>query len=168
MINGGFVLGATRNTLVAYKDIGVSLNDVQPAVVLYHATSFLGYNDAIWNDYVIPIQRKSSKSLTTFAKDVNTVYDNKSSGNPCLHKTAKSDDSSIESLIADANARFFVCNNATKGIATYIGKQLTLDPLGVYAKLKANLVPNAMLVPAGVWAIHSVQEHHYTYLQATL
>jgi hypothetical protein len=166
-LNGGLILDNVRSTLTAYSSIGVSLKDVQPAVVFYHFTTCLGFDDTIWNDYFIPTAPKKS-DLTEFAKDFNSVYDAKSRGNPCLHKTGKSDDTSIESLVADANARFFVCNNATRYVAGFMAKQLKLEPLQVYTKMTSHLVPNAMLVPAGVWGIHAVQERHYTYLQATL
>ena len=166
-INGGLILDGARNTIDAYRDIGVSIKDVQPAAVFYHFSSCLGYNDKIWNEYLIPLQPKIT-AANEFTKDFASVYNGKTHGNPCLHKTGGAYDSSIESLIADSDARFFVCNNATTYFAATVAKQLKLDPLEVYATLAANLVPNAMLVPAGVWGIHAVQERHYTYLQATL
>ena len=167
-INGGLILDNARSTLAAYSDIGVSFKDVQPAIVFYHFSTCLGYNDTVWNDYLLKVKPPNPKSLTDFQKDFNSVYDGTSRGNPCLHKTGKEGDVSIESLVADANARFFVCNNATTYIAGFVAKALKLEPVGVYTKMAANLVPNAMLVPAGVWGIHAVQERHYTYLQATL
>ena len=166
-LNGGLILDAARSTIDAWGDIGVSPKEVQPALVFYHFTTCLGFNDRIWNEYFIPTQPKNAKPVE-FATDFASIYDGKSRGNPCLHKTGKPGDTSIESLIADANARFFVCNNATKYFAGYAAKRLKLAPLDVYATMAANLVPNAMLVPAGVWGIHAVQERHYTYLQATL
>lgn len=166
-LNGGLILDAARNTVDAYRDIGVSPKDVQPVLVFYHFSSVLGFSDTIWNEYFIPLQPKGTQ-LGEAAKDFASVYDGKTRGNPCLHNTGKSGDTSIEGLIADANARFFVCNNATKYFAGYAASKLKLDPLVVYANMASNLVPNAMLVPAGVWAICAVQERHYTYLQATL
>ncbi|HEY1975027.1 MAG TPA: hypothetical protein VGG89_00600 [Candidatus Baltobacteraceae bacterium] len=167
-INGGLILDSMRSTVNAYREIDVTLKDVQPVAVFYHGSSFLGFDDHIWDEYFVPLQPKGTKNLNDFAKDFATVYDGKSRGNPCLHKTGKDGDTSIESLIADAGARFFVCNNATKGLAGYAAGHLKLDPLKVYAQMTSHLVPNAMLVPAGVWGIHAVQERHYTYLQATL
>jgi intracellular sulfur oxidation DsrE/DsrF family protein len=168
-INGGLILDSVRGTIGAYRDVGAPLKDVQPAVVFYHGSSFLGFDDRIWNAYFIPfMQPKAGKALNDFQKDFNTVYNSKVRGNPCLHKTDKPDDTSIESLVADAGTRFFVCNNAAKGIAGGVATALKLDPLDVYTQMSAHLVPNAMLVPAGVWAIHAVQERKYTYMQATL
>lgn len=167
-MNGGLLLDSATSTVDAYGDIGVPAKDVQPAIVFYHFSSPLGFDDLVWNQYFIPMLAKIDKS-GDFGKDFASVYNGKSRGNPCLHKAGKGeDDVSIESLIANAGARFFVCNNATRFIATFVAKQLKLDPLDVYATLKGHLVPNAMLVPAGVWAIHAVQERHYTYMQATL
>ncbi|HZY99150.1 MAG TPA: hypothetical protein VFE36_06230 [Candidatus Baltobacteraceae bacterium] len=166
-INDGLILDAARNTLTAYSDIGISPKDVQPALVFYHFTSCLGFDDFVWNNYFIPARPKT-RPIDEFATDVATIANDKTRGNPCLHKTGKPGDTSIESLIADANARFFVCNNATRYLASYVAKQLKLDQLDVYGKMTAHLIPNAMLVPAGVWGIHAVQERHYTYLQATL
>ncbi len=74
-------------------------------------------------------------------------------------------DSSVPALIADANARFFVCNLAAHGWATRIAKQLHLPAKDVYEDLASHMIPNAMLVPAGVWAIHAIQERQYTPLQ---
>jgi intracellular sulfur oxidation DsrE/DsrF family protein len=166
-VNGGLILDSVRSTLDAYGTLGISVKDVQPAVVFYHFSSPLGFDDLIWNQYVIQVMSKNGKS-GELSKDLASVYDGKSHGNPCLHKTGKEFDTSIESLIADANTRFFVCNNATMYMAGFFAKQLKLDRLTVYATMAAHLVPNATIVPAGVWAIHAVQERHYTYLQATL
>jgi hypothetical protein len=43
-----------------------------------------------------------------------------------------------------------------------------MTPAAAYAKLASNLVPHAMLVPAGVWAVHALQEARFTYEQVTL
>jgi len=166
-IAGGQVFGAMRGVLDAYADIGVPAKDVHPVAVLYHGGSvYLGFDDAMWNEYFIPLQPKGNLNLNDYAKDFNTVYDAGTHGNPCLPKSGG--DSSIESLVADAGAHYFVCNNATKGFATYIARYLKKDPVDVYATLAAHLVPNAMLVPAGIWAVHAIQERGYTYLQDNL
>jgi intracellular sulfur oxidation DsrE/DsrF family protein len=167
-IDGGEVLVAIRNTLNAYGDVGIAAHDVRPVAVLYHGVSvLLGFDDAMWNEYFLPLHGAAPK-LGEFAKDFNTIYDAKKRGNPCFHKTGGRDDSSIESLVADAGARFFVCNNATRAFAQFVATRLKKKPPEVYAALAGHLVSNATLVPAGVWAVHAVQERNYTLLQATL
>lgn len=167
-LDGGEVLAAMRNTLNAYTDIGTPLRDVAPVAVLYHgAAVLLGFDDAMWDRYLIPLSAAVPKA-SGLAKDFASVYDGKKRGNPCLHKTGGRADSSIETLAAEANARFFLCNNATQGFARFVAAHLKKPPAAVYADLAAHLVPNASLVPAGVWAVHAVQEHKYTLLQATI
>ena len=169
-LDGGLVFGQMRGTLNAYRDIGVSLRDVRPVAVLYHGLSVtLGFDDTVWNEYFIPVLApQGKKNGDEEAKDFNSIYDAKKRGNPCLHKQGGNDDTSIESLVADAGARFFVCNNATKGFARYIARHLHKPPVAVYNDLTAHLVPNCALVPAGVWAMHAIQERRYTLLQSTL
>lgn len=167
-IAGGDAFSAIRSTLNAYAEIGVAWKSVAPVAVLYHSAVFLGFDDAMWNDYFVPLRLKVRHDLPGIAKDFDTVYDPKKRGNPCLHKAGGKRDSSIESLIADADAHFFVCNNAAEGFARFIAEHLKKRPADVYADLAAHLAPNASLVPAGVWAVHAVQERKYTLLQASL
>jgi hypothetical protein len=167
-LDGGEALGAMRGTLNAYEDVGVSLRDVRPVAVFYHGASvLLGFDDAMWDEYFAPLHAAPGK-LGRFAADFDTVYAAKKRGNPRLHKTGGHDDTSIEALVADADARFFVCDNATRGFARFIASQLRKKPAAVYAALATHLVPSAALIPAGVWAVHAIQERGYTLLQATL
>ncbi|MBV8584372.1 MAG: hypothetical protein JO241_10275 [Candidatus Eremiobacteraeota bacterium] len=169
-IEGGLAFGQMRGVLDAYRELGIPLSDVHTVAVLYHGGSvLLGFDDVMWTRYFIPLQPHAKKDMVEFAKDFDTVYDaQKTKGNPCLHKTGDKDDSSIETLVAMVDARFFVCNNAAKGFAGFIAHKLKLDAVTVYRDLAAHLVPNAMLVPAGVWALGAVQERFYTYQQSTL
>ena len=166
-LESGLVLGQMRGTLKAYAEIGTPLTDVRPAAVFYHGGSImLAFDDAAWNAYFIPMQPKTAAGANEYSKDFATVWDGQKRGNPCLHKTGSADDTSIEGLTQDG-ARFFVCNNAAKGFAGFIARALKKSPLEVYRGMVAHLLPNAMLVPAGVWAVHAVQERHYTLLQTT-
>ncbi len=165
-LDGGAVLAAMRNTLNAYVDVGISLHDVFPVATMYHGASvLLAFDDAMWNEYFIPLRAKGP-SQREFFKDFDTVYDAKTHGNPCLHKKGGHEDTSVESLVADAGARFFICNNATVGFARFIAGRLKKQAVAVYNDLASHLVPNGALVPAGVWAVHAIQERKYTLLQA--
>jgi hypothetical protein len=167
-LNGGEVLGAMRNTLNAYRDIGVTWNDVFPVAVLYHGLSIcLAFDDTIWNEYIIPLQGKRPKDSPQ-GKQIASVRKNGGSGNPCLREQGGENDTSIRSLIGDAGARFFVCNNAARGASNLIGTAVGKSPDTVYADLARHLVPSALLVPAGVWAVHAIQEQRFTLLQTSL
>jgi len=170
-IDGGEVFGAMRGTLNAYAGMGVAASSVRPVAVLYHGVAIaLGFGDKVWNEYFLPLlaMKDGDDKMAGQRKDFDSVSDPSKKGNPCLHKSGGAWDVSIESLVADANAHFFLCDNATRGVAALIAKKLKKSPADVYATLSSNLVPNAMLVPAGVWAVHAVQERHYTLLQTSI
>jgi hypothetical protein len=148
-------LTATRSTLNAYHVLGVPAADVQPVVVFYHGVAVLSaFDDAMWGCYVVPTQSAPASD----SKE-------KITGNPLMKKKGGDWDSSIPALVASANVRFFVCNLATHGYAARFAKRLHLSAKDVYEDLANHLIPNAMLVPAGVWAIHAIQERQYTLLQ---
>jgi hypothetical protein len=127
----------------------------------------LAFDDAIWNEYVIPMQGKHPKDSPQ-AQQIASVRKFGGAGNPCLREQGGENDTSIRGLIGDAGARFFVCNNAARGTANTIATSLGKSPDAVYGDLTHHLVPNAMLVPAGVWAVHAIQEQRFTLLQTSL
>lgn len=166
-IDGGEVFGAMRNTLNAYRDVGTALSDVFPVAVLYHGPAILlGFDDWIWDRYVIPFAQKNQANR--LGKQIASVRRGSDRGNPCLRAQGGADDSSIRALIADTGAYFFICNNAAHGMAGFFARSLGKPEDVVYADLTKHLVPNAMLVPAGVWAIHAIQEQRFTLLQTSL
>ncbi|HEV7179981.1 MAG TPA: hypothetical protein VGN11_08920 [Candidatus Baltobacteraceae bacterium] len=168
-IDGGTVFEAMRNTLKAYRDIGIAWTDVLPVAVLYHGASIaLGFDDSIWKSYFLPVARKHRKSPDDAVKDVLSIVTATTTGNPAMQKQGGDWDSSIPSLVADAGARIFICNNATGGFASYLARETGKHEDAVYEDLAHHLVPGAMLVPAGVWAVHAVQERRFTLLEATL
>jgi hypothetical protein len=166
---GGLVLEQMRSLLIGYGVVGAPTAKIQPVAVLYHGASImLAFGDAMWNQFFIPLQAKPSQHTAELLKDTATVIKRGASGNPLLRKNVKKDDASIASLVSDSAARFLVCNRAVEGFSALIAGELKLHADDVYAELSAHLIPNAMLVPTGVWAVHAVQERRYTYLQSTL
>jgi len=154
-INGGEVLEMVRNTLNAYRDVGVAWSEVQTAIVLYHGPAiFLAAGDAFWDRYLgAPAQKNFAAQFATIRKDG-------AKGNPARAQ--------LKGLIADANTRLYVCNNAARGASEMIGKAQSVSKATVYADLTASLVANAQLVPAGIWAVHAIQERHFTLAHTSL
>lgn len=161
-IDDGVIFEAMTNVLDAYEQsLGEKPASVTSAAVLYHQTSiFMGFNDRAWNDIFIP-----AASSGRFAEVAQVKA---GSGNPYLHaKPGGSRDASIETL-TKRGAVYFVCNNAAMGNAFALAGALGRSARDVYAEMAENLVPEATLVPAGVWAIHGLQEAHFTYEQISL
>jgi intracellular sulfur oxidation DsrE/DsrF family protein len=167
-IDSGQVFGTMQGVLDAYASTGVDVATVASVAILYHGMSVvLALDDAMWNRYVLPNRDKAFKEAKEQAKDLDSVYDASTKGNPCLHRTNKEDDASIERLTSEGS-RFFVCNHALQGVASFLARGLKADKLTVYRDLAAHLVPRSMLVPAGIWAVHAIQERGYTYQQVNL
>jgi intracellular sulfur oxidation DsrE/DsrF family protein len=163
---GGFILTAMRNTLNAYQELGIPEPEVYCVGVLYHHQAIaLAFNDAMWKEYEIPYGLKYPKSSPA-GIDFASVYDRKVRGNPLLHADSGRDNS-IESLVA-SGSRFFVCDNALRSYASSVATQRQLPPTEVYSDLSKSLVRGAMIVPAGVWAVHALQERHFTLLQTSI
>jgi hypothetical protein len=164
MFAEGDVISAMRNTLNAYQEIGTPIGEVFPVAVLYHGPVVaIAMDDSMWNKYVVAAAKKLPPKSEARA-DFDSIYDARNDGNPCLHQHAPHD-RSIESLVGDVNARFLVCDNALRGYSGQLATVLEQPPNEIYADVTGHLVKNATIVPAGVWAIHALQEQHFTLLQ---
>jgi intracellular sulfur oxidation DsrE/DsrF family protein len=161
-----FVLTAMRNTLNAYRELGVPESRVFCVGVLYHHDVIaIAFDDAMWEKYAIPYGRRFPPSSPP-GIDFASVYDGTAHGNPVLHAGGNGE-SSVESLVA-GGSRFFVCNNALRNYASSVATELNGNPTEIYDELSRHLVDGATIVPAGVWAVHALQERHFTVLQTSV
>lgn len=165
-IDGGEGLYAINNTYATYKlSLNVPVDEVFLVGVLYRVEPVaIAFNDDVWNDVIIPALPHVAPAMRSNFESVRV-----SSGNPFLYRPpgATGDDASVESLVSRGSV-FFVCANATLQLANFVANALHRDTQTVYQDFISNLVPGAFLVPTGVWAIHALQEAHFTYLQATI
>jgi intracellular sulfur oxidation DsrE/DsrF family protein len=153
-------LEAMESTLEAYKGQGTDQNSLLFAAVFYHGASILfGFDDTMWDKYARPLLEKHAGKLDAMEEDLQTALGDAKAGNPVRSRLA--------ALGAGANARFFVCNNALHGVSEYIAKSLGISNDAVYADHANHLLPNVSIVPAGVWAVHAIQEHGFTLLHTT-
>lgn len=160
-INGGAIVTAMFNTYYVYeKVLRTRASDVFMAGVLYHGLAVaLALNDRAWNDVMSPAL---SSFPPAFRSDVESLRP--TSGNPMLRGGSNA---AISGLVS-RGAVFFVCRNALTGVAGVAGNAIGRAAADVYTELSRNLIPGATIVPTGVWAIHALQEAHFTYLQTSL
>jgi intracellular sulfur oxidation DsrE/DsrF family protein len=162
----GFLLQAMRNTLDAYGEFGISASNVFCVAVLYHGVAIaIAFDDAMWNRYVVPFARKDPKRSAA-REDFDSVFGTGASGNPLLHEHAPHD-ATVASLVADG-CRFFVCNNALRSYSSAVATEFGKSPVDVYGDLTSHLADRATIVPAGVWAIHALQERRFTVLETSV
>lgn len=160
-VDGGTVLYAMNNSIDAYdvflKEGPASMHAV---AVLYHGAAIaLAMNDAVWNAVLFPTLKKASESFRADFADAKP-----GKGNPYLRSaTSSTSDLSVQSL-GKRGSHFFVCHNAIAGFAAMAAGALKEPAQKVHDAIMAGIVPNALVVPAGVMAINACQEAKFTYL----
>jgi intracellular sulfur oxidation DsrE/DsrF family protein len=164
-IQGGDVLEAMNNSIEAYDDfLAEGRGAMQAVAVLYHGASIaMAMSDTIWNELLIPSLSRLPSNVTS---DIGSVKRN--AGNPYLRSTTSDpQDVSIESLAAKGSS-FFVCHNALIGFSYMLSQAAKIGLRIAHRRLLAGIVPQALVVPAGVMAINAAQEARFTYIQASL
>ena len=124
---------------------GLKDEDLAVIIVARHQSTMFGYNDAVWAKYGKPI-----------ADRINLV-DPKTKQPP----TANMYKDRFDALIK-RGLRLAVCQQASRGNATAIAMATGQTADAVFDELKANLLPNARLVPVGILAVSRAQERGYT------
>jgi intracellular sulfur oxidation DsrE/DsrF family protein len=129
-------------------------------LVFRHGSTPYGFNNAMWAKY----GKQLSSWIKADSKQASTI-------NPLLAKPPPSpapvkgmEWAAADPLtaLAGKGVRFAVCGLATKGLAEDIAaKNGNADAID--AELRANLVPGALMVPAGVVAVNRAQERGYTF-----
>jgi intracellular sulfur oxidation DsrE/DsrF family protein len=126
-------------------EYGLKDGDLAVVLVARHQSTAFGYSDAIWAKYGKPIS------------DRNHVLDPKTNQPPTVNLQRER----LEPLIK-RGLRLAVCQQSTRGYAGAIAMAMGLTQDAVFEELKANLLPNARLVPAGIVAVNRAQERGYS------
>jgi intracellular sulfur oxidation DsrE/DsrF family protein len=127
-------------------------NEADMAIVICyrHASTPLGYNDALWAKY--------GKTFATLGRMALKEGEAAPSANPQMTTLAAH---------AEKGMHFAVCNSASTMIAGVIARESGQKPEDVLAELTANLIPNGHMVPAGVMAVTRAQEYGYSFLYSS-
>ena len=127
------------------NDYGLKDSDLAVVLVARHLSTLFAYSDAIWAKYGKPIS------------DRNKVLDPKTNQPPTMNLQRER----LEPLIK-RGLRLAVCNQSSRGYAGAIAMAMGLKQDDVFEEMKANLLPNARLVPAGIVAINRAQERGFS------
>jgi intracellular sulfur oxidation DsrE/DsrF family protein len=127
------------------SEYGLKDSDLAVILVARHQSTMFAYTDAVWAKYGKPI-----------ADRINLV-DPKTKQPP----TANMYKDRLDTLIK-RGVQIAVCQQATRGNAGAIAMATSQTQEAVFEELKANLLPNARLVPVGILAVNRAQEHGYS------
>lgn len=161
---GSEALGFANNFIhVNESDYGVKPEQLGVVVIFRHGSTPYGYNNAVWAKYgkQFATQMKLKDDMAKRAATMNPMLAKAPGGEPPPKGLEWVADYTLSDL-APKGVRFAVCGLATKVIASMLaGKTGNAD--AIEAELKSNLVPGALIVPAGISAVNRAQEHGYAF-----
>jgi len=157
-VDRGISLHHAANVLNAFEDTyHEGPGAIRVACVFYGTSLVAALNDRMWGTYhLFDVLDQAQDGLPMM---LHTPQNPFLRANPAAGR----DDASIETLLRRGVA-LIVCNNALTTLARAIAQGQQADAARIHDELAKNLVPGAVLVPAGVAAIVLAQEAGYTYL----
>jgi hypothetical protein len=147
MFAGNFFMGNKQG-------YGLEASDLAVVICMRHRAAPFGYNDAMWAKHHATLGPRAQyvDPKTSEAPTVNIHT-------PAAPATGRA--RGFAALRANG-VRFAVCNMSTNAIAGLIARRTGVEQDAAYAELKANLIPAARLVPAGIVAKNRAQERGYS------
>jgi hypothetical protein len=137
-------------------------NDAQtrPVIVFRRLGTVMAFNDMLWDKYSIGEDRKISDSATHAPAKRNVFWRAASGASPDSASTK------IETL-QKRGMISLVCSIATNNIAGGFAEKSGRDANEVRQEVRSNLVPGAILVPSGIYALIRAQNAGCAYMQGT-
>ena len=161
-ITGGAALHYARAAMAGYKDaLGATEKEVTPVLILRHAASVMLLNDAMWELLGIG-QSRTLKDPTTGEPARRNPFINYQKGDK---HTMIDADTGIDTLM-QRGAIMLACNNALRGSAYQLRqKQPSLTPDAALAEIRRNVIPGAIVMPNGIFAVSAAQDAGCHYMR---
>lgn len=135
---------------------GIDPKELGMVLILRARSTPFAYNDSIWAKY--------HQTFVGFLKLEGDLAERAKTANPLFTGGAaelKGEEARTLAQLQEKGTRFAVCGLATHGIAGILSKGAGKSADYIEADLKANLIPGARIVPAGIVAVNRVQEHGF-------
>jgi len=137
-------------------------NDAQtrPVIVFRRLGTVMALNDMLWEKYSIGEDRKVNDPAT-HAPAKRNVFWKAAPGASAEAASAKIETLHSRGMIS------LVCNIAAMNVGYSLAQKSGRDVEEVRREVKANLVPGAILVPSGIYALIRAQNAGCAYMQGT-
>jgi intracellular sulfur oxidation DsrE/DsrF family protein len=146
-----------RNLLkFSLEKLGTKDSDFSVILSFRHFATPFGYNDAAWAKYPQVAQMLHLDDPKTKKAATRNVW---------LHDEVEGEAGANLPGLVSRGVQFAVCGAATSYIAKLLAGS-TGDAQAIEDDLKANLIPNARIVPAGVVAVQRAQKAGFAYTYA--
>lgn len=147
---------------VNQSDYGLTPEQLGVVIIMRHMATPYAYNEAVWAKYGKGFAEKMKLTGDAAKKAATTnpllaappMLESPPPGMEWINKNSLGD-------LASQGVRFAACGLATKAIAGMVAGK-TGDAAAIENEFKSNLVPGALIVPAGISALNRAQEHGYS------
>ena len=139
---------------------GTSDAQTRPVIVFRRLGTVMALNDMLWEKYAIGEDRKVNDPATHAPAKRNVFW----KAAPDASPDASGD--KIETLHKRGMISL-VCNIAAMNVGYSLAQKSGRDVEEVRREVKANLVPGAILVPSGIYALIRAQNAGCAYMQGT-
>jgi intracellular sulfur oxidation DsrE/DsrF family protein len=159
VIDGGAVMNYVAAFLDHFHEVhDTSDADTRPVVVFRRLGTPMALNDRMWDRYAIGAGEKVNDSVT---------------GTPALRNvfwragTASGDASDKIETLHKRGMISLVCNVSISNMGRQFARAANTNVEEVQAELRANLVPGAILVPSGIYALIRAQNAGCAFMLGT-
>jgi len=157
----GAAMSYAAGFLDAYHEVhGTTDAQTRPVIVFRRMGTVMGLNDMLWEKYGVGEDRKINDSATHAPAKRNVFW----KAAPGASADAASD--KIETLHKRGMISL-VCAIAAGNVARGFAEKSGRPADEVREEVKANLVPGAILVPSGIYALVRAQNAGCAYMQGT-
>jgi len=158
-LNDGAALDLAAGIQGDFKDVYGSYDVVRMVIIMRQLGQVMAFNDDLWNRYAIGEERKVNDPLTK----------QPALRNPWARPMPGEPDWAVASKLDTMRARgaiFLVCNRASMNWARSAAERTKTDLEKVQNDVRNGLVPGAVLMPTGVFALVRAQNAGCAYMKA--
>lgn len=156
----GAALDLAAGILDNFKDVYGTTETVRMVIVMRQLGQVMAFNDDLWNRYAIGAERQITDPVTKQPARRNP-YAKALPDEPAWAAASK-----LESL-RERGAIFLVCNRASMNWAASAAERTHTDVEKVRGEVRNGLVPGAVLMPTGVFALVRAQNAGCAYMRGS-
>lgn len=156
----GAALDLAADIQSSFKDVYGSEDGARMVIVMRQLGQVMAFNDDLWNRYAIGEERKVNDPVTK----------QPARRNPWLKPMPGEPDWAVASKLDTLRARgaiFLVCNRASMNWARAAAERTKTDLDKVQNEVRNGLVPGAVLMPTGVFALVRAQNAGCAYMKGS-
>ena len=136
---------------------GVPGSDLSVVIILRHFSASFAFNDAAWAKFGATLSDWGGLAGLGITAPATVNPFNATPLDPKLFSGGRK-----LGGIAQQGARYAVCEVASKAVAFMVSKATGADANAVLDEMKANMIPGAVMVPAGIVTLNRAQERGYS------